>query len=144
MITYDDATLLIYTNSPKKKTKLCESLSNELLSFFLSLFCCVLRVYLSPLSPSLSLPVNRDLAQSPQLGILTRLLAFGLAFCGAPVYCTCQLNGIVNATQWIFFLSSSPLFFFCALILFSFFFIYFLSFLLYWNHFSLCSVGVST
>lgn len=39
MITYDEATLLIYTNSQK----LCESLSNELLSLSLSL-SFVLRV----------------------------------------------------------------------------------------------------
>lgn len=112
----------------------------------LSLSCCVCRVYLSPTRSVSTTACQQRFSPEPQLGILTRLLAFGLAFCGAPVYCTCQLNGIVNATHWIFFFSS--FYFFSTLILFSFYFLFSLSvsflFVLHWNHLSSCSVGVNT
>lgn len=110
---------------------LYESLSNEFLSPSLSLSlplfsCCVCRVYLSLLL-TLALPLclclcpcQQRFSPEPetQLGILTRLLAFGLAFCVAP-QCIAHVNLmelLMPRTEY----SSSffPLFF--ALILFSF------------------------
>lgn len=76
----------------------CLSLS-LFLSASLPLSCCVSRVYLSALL-ALALPLHRRLCPcqqrfSPepetQLGILTRLLAFGLAFCVAP-QCIAHVN----------------------------------------------------
>lgn len=109
------------------------------LSLSLPLFsCCVCRVYLSLLL-TLALPLclclcpcQQRFSPEPetQLGILTRLLAFGLAFCVAP-QCIAHVNLMELLMPRTEYSSSFFPLFFCANFIFIFS-------TFHWNHFSLC------
>lgn len=108
--------------------KLYESLSNELLSpsfsLLLSLYLAVLVEFICRLCSLLRCrclcPCQQRFSPEPetQLGILTRLLAFGLAFCVAP-QCIAHVNLmelLMPRTEY----SSSFFSFFCANFIFIF------------------------